>query len=324
MVRLATLLAAAALLVSGGMPFGSALSAQQAASGPGSRPVPASIVKAGVQRFLFTDWEGPAIPVWYFRPPSAGADAPFMFVMHGVGRDADRYIGEWVQPARRHGIVVVVPEFSLADFPGARAYNNGGLFGLDGKPAPRGRWAFSALEPIFDAVVAREGLTTSRYVLFGHSAGAQFVHRHVLTGGGPRMERAIAANAGSYLYPTTDIAFPFGVGGLAPGVWDPVRAFAQPLTLLLGTADDDPKHRSLPSQPEAMAQGPHRLARGKGFYAFARKAAGQQQAAFGWSCALAPGVAHDNGRIAPYAVALLLAPGQPPAGADCTAISPVR
>lgn len=38
--------------------------------------------------------------------------------------------------------------------------------------------------------------------------------------------------------------------------------FSAPLTILLADADDDPRHRSLRRAPEAMAQGPHRFARG--------------------------------------------------------------
>jgi poly(3-hydroxybutyrate) depolymerase len=283
-------------------------------------PVPPALAEAGVQRFRFDGWPGPALPVWYLRPPAARADAPVLFVMHGVGRDADRYIGEWVALARAQGIVLVVPEFPKDTFPGAAAYNNGGM-GTPGATAEtRARGAFGVIEPLFTAITAREKLTTPRYILYGHSAGAQFVHRYVMTGGGPRLARAIAANAGSYMWPDPGIAFPFGTGGLAPGIWNPKAAFTQPLALLLGTADNDPKHPSLPDQPEAQAQGPHRLARGEAFYAAAKQAAGP---GFAWTCSLAPGVGHDNGRMAPFALALILGQETPTAGAGCAAIAAV-
>lgn len=294
--------------------------AQGRPAAPPPAAVPPALAAAGVQRFLFSGWAGPALPVWYLRPASASADAPVLFVMHGVGRDVDRYIGEWVALATAHGVVVVVPEYSQASFPQAAGYNNGGLLAANGTARPRAQQAWSALDPIFEAIVAREGLTAQRYTLYGHSAGAQFVHRFVLTGGAPRLGRAIAANAGSYMFPTTQRDWPFGAGGLPPGLFDAARAFAQPLTLLLGTADNDPNHRSLPDQPGARAQGPHRLARGQAFYAFARQAAGPQLA---WACALAPGVGHDNGRMAPFALALVLGQAEPGAGADCAPIRPV-
>jgi poly(3-hydroxybutyrate) depolymerase len=282
--------------------------------------VPPALAAAGVQRFIFSAWAGPALPVWYLRPASATADAPVLFVMHGVGRDADRYIGEWVALAAAHGIVIVVPEFSQASFPQAAGYNNGGLLAPDGTARPREQQAWSTLDPVFEAIVARERLSATRYTLYGHSAGAQFVHRFVLTGGAPRLGRAIAANAGSYMFPTDARPWPFGAGGLPPGLFSAERAFAQPLTLLLGTADNDPAHPSLPDQPGARAQGPHRLARGQAFYDFARQAAGPGLA---WACALAPGVGHDNGRMAPFALAIVLDRAQPRPGADCAPVAPV-
>ena len=88
------------------------------------------------------------------------------------------------------------------------------------------------------------------------------------------------------------------------------------MLIMQGTADNDPNYPSLPRQPEAMAQGPHRLARGKAFFAAAQDAARQAGVRFGWSCALVPDVGHDNGGMAPYAIRLLRA-GPLPTGGDC-------
>lgn len=46
------------------------------------------------KRFMFDRWAGPALPVWYLRPAGTPPDAPVVFVMHGVKRDADRYLME--------------------------------------------------------------------------------------------------------------------------------------------------------------------------------------------------------------------------------------
>jgi poly(3-hydroxybutyrate) depolymerase len=290
-----------------------------AAPVPDGLSLPRALSQAGVRRFAFTDWAGPPIPVWIFKPPGVAADAPVLFVMHGVGRDADRYIAEWVDIARAEGIVVIVPEFTREGFPGADGYNNGAMLQPDGTARPRETWSYSAIEPIFDAVRQREGLTTPKYILYGHSAGAQFAHRFVLSGGPRRMQQAIIANAGSYAFPTDGIAWPFGMGALPPGTWNAAAAFRQPLTVLLGTADNDPAHRSLPSQPGAKAQGPHRLARGQAFFAEAVRLGGPGLA---WRCALAPGVGHDNGRMAPFALTLMRSPETVSVGAPCRAIGP--
>ena len=82
-------------------------------------PVPRAMAERGVQRFLFSGWAGPALPVWYVRPAGTPADAPILFVFHGVQRDADRYLSEWLDVATRERVIVVVPEFTREGFPGA-------------------------------------------------------------------------------------------------------------------------------------------------------------------------------------------------------------
>jgi hypothetical protein len=93
------------------------------------------------------------------------------------------------------------------------------------------------------------------------------------------------------------------------------------MVLLLGTADNDPGHKSLPSQPQAKAQGPHRLARGMGFFEAAKREAGPGMLA--WGCALAPDVGHDNGKMAPFALALATGAAMPAPGAPCAPIKPL-
>lgn len=276
---------------------------------------------AGVQRFTFDGWAGPAFPVWTYRAPGTPADAPVLFVFHGVQRDADNYIRPWLDVARRHKIILIVPEYTRTAFPGVRAYSHGWFTEKDGSPRPADHWSFATVEPIFAAVKQREALTAGTYSIFGHSGGAQFAHRYVLAGGGPHLARVVSANAGSYAMPDPAIGWPFGVAGLPAGLWNPAKAFAVPMTVLLGTADTDPNHESLPRQPEAMAQGPYRLARGEAFYAKARSQAAADGASFGWSCALVPGVGHDNAAMAPAAVNILFGKASVAAGADC---APVR
>jgi poly(3-hydroxybutyrate) depolymerase len=274
----------------------------------------AGVEVPGSSRLVLVGWGGPDIRLWYIRPPGSPSDAPVLFVMHGVGRDADRYLLEWRDLALRSGVIVVVPEFSAENFPGAENYNFGAVFDDAGKLRPRAAWSYSSLEPMFDALRREEKLDTARYWLFGHSAGAQFVHRLVMLGGGPRMIAAMAANSGSYMMPSKAERWPFGLDG-SPA--DDARAgFATPMVVMLGDADNDPAHRSLPRQEAAMRQGPHRFARGRHFYDTARRTATEAAMPFDWSCVVVPGVAHDNAGMARSAIRLVLS-GLPPVGRDC-------
>jgi len=116
---------------------------------------------------------------------------------------------------------------------------------------------------------------------------------------------AVAANAGWFTLPDTSVDLPFGMGGVADAESRLRRAFARKLVVLLGTADDDPAHPYLNRMAGAMAQGPHRLARGNYYFARARAAAASRAAAFNWQRVEVPGVGHSNRRMAPAAARVL-------------------
>ena len=83
----------------------------------------------------------------------------------------------------------------------------------------------------------------------------------------------------------------------------------RPLVVLLGTADTDPNHVHLRRTPEALAQGPHRFARGHFFYEAGQARAKELGVPFGWQLATAPGVDHNDQGMAVFAVRHLF--GQP-------------
>ncbi|NJM25702.1 MAG: alpha/beta hydrolase, partial [Bacteroidia bacterium] len=223
-------------------------------------PSVAATTDALPEPMVFDAWKGPPLRAFVFRPENAADDAPVIFVMHGVKRDADRYFAEWRPLASRYGFVIVVPEFPTSEFPGADSYNLGGVVDESGAVTERDLWAFSAIEPMFDAARSRLGLSSERYVLYGHSAGAQFAHRFALFAAGPRARMVISANAGWYTFPETG-AWPYGPHGLPAGVYDPAKAIAAPLVVLAGEADVNPNHPSLRRSPEANAQGKTRFER---------------------------------------------------------------
>lgn len=261
---------------------------------------------AGKTQFTFDDWAGPALTVYVTEPPDLEPETPLVFVMHGRRRNADEYRDQWHELAREHGFVLVVPEFSNEQFPGSRNYNFGGVFDEEGRPRPREQWSFSAIEPLFDTVSERYGLTSGGYALYGHSAGAQFVHRFLLHVPDARARRIVPANAGSYTMPDFDVTFPYGLAGSVITDASLAGTVQLPVTILLGDRDIDPNGRSLPDAPDAQAQGPHRLARGFTFFEAGRVTAERLDVPFNWHIATVLGVGHDNARMAPAAVPFLL------------------
>ena len=255
---------------------------------------------SGTGEFVFDSWAGPQLKVWTYVPDEIDpATAPVLIVMHGVNRDADRYLAQWQGPASDCGFVVIAPEFSRSSFPGSNAYNLGHVT-ASGKAdlRPRENWSFAAIEPLFDEVVARLGSGQRGYTLYGHSAGSQFVHRSLLTGHANRARRVLAANAGWYTLPSLVLEYPFGLNGTGVEQDQLRAALAHDMVILLGDRDTDIDDPNLNTSAGAMKQGPHRLARGRNFHAMGEEAARQEGWTFGWSLREVPGVAHDNGGIA--------------------------
>jgi acetylornithine deacetylase/succinyl-diaminopimelate desuccinylase-like protein/poly(3-hydroxybutyrate) depolymerase len=258
----------------------------------------------GSSQIVFSGWSGPKLPVFVHKPQTTGADSRIVFVMHGVQRDGDRYRDEWRDLAEKHNLIVVVPTFGRKDFPTTDSYNLGNIVREKGQKTPKAKWSFSAIEPLFDDVVCRVSGNQRGYALYGHSAGGQFVHRYVAFADAPRMEAAVAANSGWYTMPNNG-AFPYGWGGDVEGLVVPAKAFQRPLTILLGTEDIDRNDPNLRINEEADKQGQTRFDRGHSFLTAARKQAGAATP-LNWKTAYAPGVGHDNGRIAPFAIPHLL------------------
>ena len=278
-----------------------------AASGPALADTPSAVERLAPGRgdFTFTGWAGPALRVFYQLPDNVTETTPVLIVLHGVQRDADNYRDEWARHARERGFIVVAPEYSAADFPGADEYSSGGFLAPDGSTRPPEQWSFAAIEPLFDEVRARTGTRVPRYVIYGHSGGAQFVQRFVLMMPDARYSRAIAANAGWYTMPTLDVDFPYGLR-VTPVDRDRLtRALRRPLWILLGARDTNPRSANLRQTPEAARQGPHRLARGDAFYRQAQETAQALGVETNWQRRYVPDAGHDNGAMARAAVALV-------------------
>jgi hypothetical protein len=99
-----------------------------------------------------------------------------------------------------NNFAVVAPHFSLDSFPTDDEFQLGNTADPTGRCQCPSLWAYSLIEPLFDQLLqAYPNLTTSSYALYGHSAGAQFVHRFVLHVPQARCTLAMAANAGEDL-----------------------------------------------------------------------------------------------------------------------------
>jgi hypothetical protein len=261
------------------------------------------MIPHGRNTFLWQDdGLGPSRPVTVhtYRPSGTGPHSPLVVVQHGMLRNGDAYRDFWIPAADEHGMVVVAPTFPKDQFPEARDYNDGGVPDGAGGMTPASGWAYFVPARIV-AAVRDHGVGHGPILLFGHSAGAQFVHRLVaLAPGGPWSD-VMAGNAGWYTLPDVEAPFPAGLGGTGADLhgW-----LGTKLTILAGDHDTATEGDNLPSQPAARAQGPHRYARAQNFLAVGRAAAAALDVPFGWRLVSVPGVGHDGETMSAVAAVL--------------------
>ena len=242
----------------------------------------------------FEGLPGKTMRAYYHKPDTYRTDSPILMVLHGVNRNADWYRDAWRELSDRHGVLILAPEFDRAQFPSGRGYSRGNMRAKGGDPLPQSDWAFNAVEALFDAARGWTGSTRDTYLMFGHSAGAQYVHRMVTFMPKLRLERAVAANAGWYTMPDKQQKYPYGLDGAGLTVAALHTAFDRDMTVLLGDGDNNPRGRHLHNTPPAKRQGAHRYARGLAYFERAKAAAMRTGADFNWTLKIVHGAAHST------------------------------
>lgn len=243
------------------------------------------------------------LEVNFFRPAEHGPDDPVVIVQHGMLRNGDDYRDFWIPAAEKHRILIAAPTFADERFPNAEGYNNGLVIGDDGEPRSHEKWLYAVPSRVF-AALRRGGATRRpRARLYGHSAGGQFAHRLLATQNHSSFEAVIAANPGWYTLPTLKRNFPEGLGGIGLDTDALARWFAFPMVIFAGDQDIDMDDPNLPSQAEALAQGPTRYARAHFVFDFAKREAERLGMPFGWRLIDVEGVGHDGAAMSRAAAA---------------------
>jgi len=246
------------------------------------------------------NFDNELIDVWYYVPPGDPAVMDFQVVLHGMDRNAYEYLGPWAAKARQYGIVTIAPEFR-SDYFDTRKYNEGNIIDSGGSLNPPEKTTFYLIDKIFEFVLEELELEFDNYNIFGHSAGAQFVHRFLMFYSSPYVDKAVAANSGWYTFPTLENDFPYGVNNYCGDISNfRSRFYGKKLTILLGTADTL-RTSSLRTTPEADAQGLDRFERGNNFFNTNQQWAVSSGYLFRWQVQHVQDVGHDHTLMSPAA-----------------------
>lgn len=236
-------------------------------------------------------------------------DGRLLVVLHGADRNATLLRDTWRPIAERYNLLLIVPEFSEAKFPGTLWYNLGNVTDAARRPQPKAAWTFHALDRAVDAVRQATGAVNDRFQLYGFSAGAQFAHRYLLLTGAPRVDLVVADSGGWYTLPDPTQDYPCGLGGAAPEEEALRSALGHPLVVDVGQHDTKSTDYFGADGYEACAgrQGVNRVARGQFFIAFGKRQAERLKTEFAWRLIEAPGVGHSQEEMAEHASNALFA-----------------
>ena len=256
-------------------------------------------------QYQFENWDGAKLPVFVAKPNKINKLTRLVVVMHGRKRNAEEYRDQWSDAAKDLNLLILVPEFSEQNFPQVWGFNYGNLKTNSLEPIDKSLHAFSAIEPLANGALKRFRLKSDNWGIYGHGAGAHFVHRYILHHPEASHTLAIAANLGWYLS-MTDQEWPFGLTNSNIDNAKLKQAFGKYFLLMLGRADTSTK----PNTPYVAEhwdiismQVDHRLARGRNFFKSAVAKSKEVNQFFKWGMVEVPTTkGHSNTKqMVPYA-----------------------
>lgn len=266
---------------------------------------------SGVENF--TDYEPQADKVmrlFYYVPQNATATTPIVLVFHGAERNALEYRNALISKANQHQFIVVVPEFSEANFPDVNGYQLGFVYQNGDQPSPatlrpESLWSLSLVEPIFAFVKNKTRNSSATYQLISHSGGAQFAHRLLLFKPAAKFDKAVISAAGWYTATDKSILFPYGMQASPLENLAMAGVLNKEIIIQVGSSDNNPNSSTLRHTPEADAQGLHRLARAQYFFNKAENMADSLGLPFAWRLTIIPGLGHQFLDALPHSADLL-------------------
>ena len=262
-----------------------------------------NLFAAKLDKFTFTSWNKPDLDVFYHLPKTIDNDTKVLFVVHGNTRNADDYLNSWIRLTKDKNIAIFAPHFKRSSF---ISFNTLQMSTSNGKiRTDTDLYLHNSIDTLFKYIKAKFKLNDKLYDIYGHSAGAQFVHRYLLMSDNPSVNKAVAANAGWYTF-LNGADFPYGVKNPPISLTDynVINFLRTNLYILIGTNDID-VDSSINKSKGAQKQGINRLQRAKNFFTYTESIVEQNNLEFKWKYQAVPGAPHSNKVMSKAAVLVL-------------------
>lgn len=244
----------------------------------------------------------PPVEVFYHIPTGDITTMPILMSFHGADRDGANHRDYWINMANANGFMVFAPEFTNTNYPGlGDNYIMSNIFDDGDNPSPAtyndpNEWTCSVIDPLFDFIKADISGSQQKYSAWGHSAGAQFLHRLFMYLPDNKIDVAVCSNAGWYTVPDNTVSYPYGIlNGQLPDA-DLTAAFSNNLIIHLGQNDIVPSTSSGGPRNNFTVntqQGLTRLDRGEYFFNTSQTTAQNMTVPFNWEKHEVSNIGHD-------------------------------
>ena len=241
------------------------------------------------------------LKVFYHIPDGDITTMPILISLHGASRNGESYRDYWIQMANEHGFMVIAPEFTTENYPGlGDNYNMSNIFDDGDNPSletfnDKSEWTFSTLDPLFDYVKVAASNIRETYNAWGHSGGAQFLHRFVTYLPNSKLDIAVCSNAGWYTVAENGVSFPYGIDNGQLPTTDLITAYSKKLIVHLGKNDTNSDSSTGIRRNDVVdaQQGIHRFERGQYFFNTSQATAQNMEVTFNWEKHEVAGIGHQ-------------------------------
>jgi pimeloyl-ACP methyl ester carboxylesterase len=260
---------------------------------------------AKLDKFTYNVWDKPDLDVYYHLPEIINDETKILFVIHGNSRNADNYLNTWIKLAKDKNYAIFAPHFKRSQF---ISFNTLQMSTSSGRIRNEANlYLNNSIDLLFDHIKPLFDLSQDSYDIYGHSAGAQFVHRYLLFSNSPKVNRAVAANAGWYTF-LDGSNFPYGINNppIDFNSQNVINFLNMDLHIHIGSADTDISS-SVNQSEGANNQGLNRFQRANNFFNYTTKIVEKNDLNYNWSFLVVDGVAHSNSRMSKAAAEVIFA-----------------
>ena len=243
--------------------------------------------------------------MYYHLPEIINDETKVLFVIHGNSRNADNYLNTWIKLAKDKNYAIFAPHFKRSQF---ISFNTLQMSTSSGRIRNEANlYLNNSIDLLFDHIKPLFDLSQDSYDIYGHSAGAQFVHRYLLFSNSPKVNRAVAANAGWYTF-LDGSNFPYGINNppIDFNSQNVINFLNMDLHIHIGSADTDISS-SVNQSEGANNQGLNRFQRANNFFNYTTKIVEKNDLNYNWSFLVVEGVAHSNSRMSKAAAEVIFA-----------------